>query len=67
MAFRVLAGFLAFLGGVVFFGAFYEGVFGMAVLGLLFGGTFLIYAIGGNKLINRISPFIKEKNTRWLS
>jgi len=67
MAFRVLAGFLAFFGGVVFFGGLYEGVFGMAALGLLFGGTFLIYAIGGNKLINRISPVIEEKNTRWFS
>ena len=67
MVFRVLAGFLAFWSVLGFFAALEEGAFVPAIGVLLLGGAFLIYAIGGNKLINRISPFIKEKNTRWLS
>ena len=67
MVFRVLACFLAFWSVLGFFAALEGGAFVTAIGGLLLGGAFLIYAIGGNKLINRISPFIKEKNTRWLS
>ena len=65
MAFRVLAGFLAFWFCLGSFAALEEGVFGFAIAVLLLGGVFLVYAIGGNKLINRISPSIEEKNTRW--
>jgi hypothetical protein len=60
MAFRVLAGFLAFWFCLGFFAALEEGVFGFAIAVLFLGGAFLIYAIGGNELVNRISSFIKE-------
>ncbi len=58
MVFRVLAGFLAFWFTLGFFAGLYHREFILAGSGLLLGGLFLIYAIGGNKLIKRISSIL---------
>jgi len=60
MVFRVLAGFLAFLAILAFFDYWEGRDLAVAALMIFMAGVFLIYAIGGNKLANRISSFIKE-------
>ena len=60
MVFRVLAGFLAFGSILAFFDYWEKGDLAPAVLLIVIGGVFLIYAIGGNNLVDRISSFVKE-------
>ncbi len=58
MVFRVLAGFLAIWMTLGSFLGLYHGNLALGLLGMALGGAFLIYAIGGNKLIGRIFPNI---------
>ncbi len=63
MGLRIVAGFLAFLFGLRFVAGLAEGDISllMAIGCILLGGTFLIYTVGGPKLLKRILPLLQEK------
>jgi hypothetical protein len=64
MAFRVLAGFLAFWLCLGFLAGLRSGKLSLLLMasgGILLVAAFLVYAIGGNNLIKRILPFLGEE------
>ncbi len=60
MVFRALAGFLALMFILAFFDYWDKRDLAVAALLIFWAVPFSIYAIGGNKLVNRISSFVKE-------
>ncbi len=59
MVLRVLGGFAGIWMTLGSFLAFYHGQLGLGLFSMMLGGAFLIYAIGGNKLIGHVFPIIR--------